>query len=399
MKKYDDKSKHWDNSPSTFIGFHVTKLEVLKGIQSAFSKLFTSILLHDTIYLRHPDYLSCFQLLGFDNTLKLLERGIIRVVYDFHDYTYSLIEGEYKLSYCMRLAPLEDLLNGYVSIKHKDKGIQARARYLTERNQVLLNKSNELKVDADVANIDKLPNSIIEEVNRDLSDYNFCNQFGISSKGFTAKKALTSLRICDILTGYALQQRLEVSAISQDSFSKDYANSKLFISNVKSETTDCFETIIKMKGVPNLYKLFTDGVIAFDDILKIREKYSAKTFRSWIEDKEYDQVEVTKELLKPCKSTITSKAISFVYPNVIGLINPVAGIIASATDSFFLNLISNKWNPKLFLDDDLSSFINGKISESEANELKQKRNMYTKLSSTDSCYCGSRKAFSRCHGK
>ena len=151
---------------------------------------------------------------------------------------------------------------------------------MTEKNQVLLNSSDNIKVD------DSLARSIVEEVQRDVSNEKFCSHFEIDSQIFTPKKALTSLRICDTLTGYSLQKKFDVEAIVQDVFAKDYAKNKLLISNFREETTECFESIMTMKRIPDLFDLYTNGIISFDEILKIREKTQARVFRRWIEGKE-----------------------------------------------------------------------------------------------------------------
>jgi hypothetical protein len=393
MQRHDKETNSWDKSNLSFVGFHTTKGEVRKGYISAIRKLFACLLLHDIIYLRHEDYISCFTLLGFENMETLLERGIIKVVYDFHDYSYSSNDGEYNLGFTMRLAPLRDLYQGYSSIKHENQQLQARLRFLTEQNQILLNSNDDKKVD------DSLAKSIVEEVERDVSNESFCSHFEMDSQIFTTRKALTSLRICDTLTGYSMQKKLGIEAIVQDSFAKDYASMKLLIGNLREETTECFESLISMKGIPDLFNLYANNVISFNEILDIRDKTQARVFRLWIKEKDYDQNEVVKELLKPCKSSINSRAISFIYPNIIGLLSPVAGIVAAATDSFFLKMVSDKWNPKLFLDETLSSFLEQKVQSHENQQLKTRRESYGDLKASDNCYCGSGKNFSKCHGK
>jgi hypothetical protein len=393
MSRHNKITETWEKESSLFIGFHSTQSEVNKGYISAIRKLFVSLLLHDVIYLRHEDYISCFTLLGYENMLALLERGVIRIVYDFHDYSYSFKEGEYNLGIMTRLAPMRDLLEGYTSINHENQPLQARLRFLTEKNQILLNSRDNEKVD------DSLARSIVEEVNRDISNEKFCSHFEIDRQNFTTKKALTSLRICDTLTGYSLQKKLGVEAIVQDVFAKDYAQNKLLISNFREETTECFESIMTMKGIPDLFDLYTKDIISFDEILKIREKTQAKVFRRWIEEKDYDPNEIVKELLKPCKSSINSRVVSFVYPNIIGVFNPIAGVLAAATDSFFVKMLTDNWNPKLFLDETLSSFLDKKLQYHQKEQLKENRKKYGNLDATDPCYCGSGKIFIKCHGK
>jgi hypothetical protein len=393
MSRHNENTKTWEREPSSFMGFHSTESEVNKGYISAIRKLFVSLLLHDVIYLRHEDYISCFALLGFENMLALLERDVIKIVYDFHDYSFSFDEGKYNLGIMTRLAPMRDLHEGYTSISHENQALQARLRFLTEKNQVLLNSSDNIKVD------DSLARSIVEEVQRDVSNEKFCSHFEIDSQIFTTKKALTSLRICDTLTGYSLQKKLDVEAIVQDVFAKDYAKNKLLISNFREETTECFESIMTMKGIPDLFDLYTKDIISFDEILKIREKTQARVFRRWIEEKEYDPNEIVKELLKPCKSSINSKVVSFIYPNIIGLLNPIAGVLAAATDSFFVKMVTDNWNPKLFLDENLSAFLDKKLQLHQKEQLKANRKKYGNLSEADPCYCGSGKIFIKCHGK
>lgn len=393
MNRHDKENNTWENKPSSFTGFDISQEELNLGYISAIRKLFICLLLHDVIYLRHNDYLSCLTLIGHENMIKMLESGCIKIVYDFHDFTWSLQDQSYELGFMMRLAPAKDLVEGYTSITHPDRKIESRLRYLTEQNQILLNNTEDNLVDED------LPRSIITEVLRDTSNKQFCERFNLEPNKFSVSKSLVSLRLCDILTGYLLQHKLGVNEIIQDAFSKNYVRSKLVLASVSDRSTDCFESILNLKGVPDLLDLYSKNIISFDEILAIRNQSQAISFRYWIKENDYDREQVTRELLKPCKSKLTSKLISFIFPNVVGLINPVAGISASAVDSFFLQMLKDKWNPKLFLDDSLSKFLDDKISASRTKELKQKRESYTKIQVSDPCYCGSGKIYGKCHGK
>jgi uncharacterized protein YecA (UPF0149 family) len=74
-------------------------------------------------------------------------------------------------------------------------------------------------------------------------------------------------------------------------------------------------------------------------------------------------------------------------------------VIADSTDYFFVKMVSDNWNPKLFLDESLAAFLDKKLQLHQKEQLKAKRKKYGNLGETDPCYCGSGKMFIKCHGK
>lgn len=361
LNSWDKEHEKWNREVKSFAGFHASPHEVESGYDSALRKFFLSLLLHEVVYLRHQDYLDCLNLIGFENMMELMKDDAVRVVYDVHDFTYSYRDARWQLSSMMRLAPLRDIVDGYSSIECESKGTQDELRRLTEKHRVFFDVN---PVDGAT---DEYANLIINEASRDVEEESLALQFGFSPNGtLTAEKALYALRICDVLTGYSMQRQLGVETILQDAFALDYVNHKILLAGQKDRSVQCFETILEHKGVPDIYELYKNGLIDFQDVLAIRNSSQAGLFRRWIREKQYDEREVMIELLKPCKSSIQSRFVSFIVPTSLGLINPALGIFAAAGESFFLKMLADRWNPKLFLDESLSAFLDQKIkSQSE----------------------------------
>jgi hypothetical protein len=400
LVQHNRKRNKWSNTPSGYTGFSASVNEFDDSRNSALRSIFLSLLLHDVVYLRHEDYLDFIRFLGVENVILLLERGIIKIVFDCYDFTYVNSKdakaaklGQLELTYFVRLAPLYDLQFGYCSIESDNRVAQARLRYLTEENQILVHcNENGLEITAD-----SVANSIIDEVRLDLSNKRMLEELDLTAQPFSVKM-MTSLRICEVLAGYSLQKQLEVDSVIQDSYSKDYVESKIFISS-SDKSIDCFETILEMKSIPDVFDLYNRGLVSLKEILDMRESFQAKNFRMWLSDKNYDHEVVVRELLKPCSSSVKANMVSFIVPTVLGLINPGAGVIASATDSVFLKMLRDNWSPKLFLDSKLSRLLNEKIKHEKLKNSVNRQNGYSMLKSGDDCYCGSGKKYSVCHAK
>jgi len=297
-----------------------------------------------------------------------------------------------KLQGMTRLAPLRDIVEGFSNIQHDNPVIQSRLRYLTDENHIILDRPYWLTSEGDGSLIKK----IIQEVTEDrcLSIKSHKNK-----RLSILRQQTTALRTCEILLGYSLQHELKIGSISQDAYSKEYMAKKILVPAGFSNSTDCFESLMSMKGITDLLDLDVDKIITFDDILVIRESAKAKVFRQWMYSQDYDREAVVEYLLKPCKPKIKTKLLSFIYPNVVGLINPIAGIAASAVDSFLVDLVRDNWNPKVFLDEELAKTINSKLSTFNSRTKKKAEQDYVNLSLTDPCYCGSKKTYAKCCGR
>lgn len=400
LAQYDRQRNKWSNGPSAYAGFSASVNELDDARNSALRSLFLSILLHDVVYLRHEDYLDCIRFLGVDNIILLLERGIIKIVFDCYDFTYKNSSdvkaaklGHLKLAYFVRLAPLFDLQFGYSSIESNNRVAQARLRYLTEENQILVH-CNE---DGLGTTADSVADGIIDEVRLDLSNKKMLKELDVIAQPFPVKM-MTSLRICELLNGYSLQKQLGIDSVIQDSFSRDYVESKLLISS-SDKSIDCFETILDRKSIPDVFDLYNRSLISIKEILDMRDSFQARNFRIWLNDNNYDHEVVVRELLKPCSSSIKANMVSFIVPTVLGFINPGAGLVASAADSLFLKMLRDNWNPKLFLDFKLSKLLNEKVNQEKLKNAVNRQNGYSMLEPDDDCYCGSGKRYSVCHGK
>lgn len=397
LNNYDESKREWSNTPSNLqVGYemynnvHAAKLNALK-------KFFLSLLLYDVVYLKYSDYRTIIDTIGFSDTITLLKSGAIKVIFDCHDFSFITNNTSYSISYCVQIAPLRDLYEGFSTFKHNKKALQSQLRYLTDKNKILLpTLSNEIEIDSSYAE------QTIEEVNRDLESKTLCSTMGYTQNNASQLKLsdhLHSMRLCNLVSGFAIQSRLKIDSIVQDAISEKYIKNKLLLSGVITDPTRCFEWLLDKKGIPDLYDLYKKKVFTISDIMRVRDKAHSIAFRQWVYSHDYNEDEVIRALLSNKTSSSISKLARFIYPNVLGLISPIAGLAASGFDSFLLDKIVKSWEPNLFLDNTLSAEIDNKLKRYKKSEEKQVlMEKYGDIGRNEVCFCGSGKKFKRCHG-
>lgn len=166
------------------------------------------------------------------------------------------------------------------------------------------------------------------------------------------------------------------------------------------EGQKAFAQIQDISGVPDIGLAFADKLITAEQLLDLRESKHAEAFRTWLGESEpqesHDEIvrRYVESLGKPgLIESIPAKTLRFAATTGIGSLEPVAGGIASAVDSFLLS----KWfpvkSPRLFLKHAKSVIIKSD---------EQKSPDHPKLSGRDRdrpCSCGSGLKYKKCCGK
>jgi hypothetical protein len=160
-----------------------------------------------------------------------------------------------------------------------------------------------------------------------------------------------------------------------------------------------FATIQEISGVPNLGAAFASKDLSPDEIVKLRESKQCQSLREWLakQDSSCDSAEIVQKYIETIGrpsliESIPAKILRFGATTVIGVFNPVAGIMVSLADSFLLSKWSNKQSPRLFM--------------KEAKILMQKKRKDAEIQMpimrgrdrNKPCYCGSGKKYKNCHG-
>ena len=116
----------------------------------------------------------------------------------------------------------------------------------------------------------------------------------------------------------------------------------LFAEGAAHDCVDVFQDILSNKGVPRLGYLYSKGIVSLPDILKMRDNIDGILFRKWYASTDYDTQTVLKVLLNKVQGNLQSVAarhIRWLYPKIIGILNPIAGITSSYVESFVVDKI------------------------------------------------------------
>ena len=183
---------------------------------------------------------------------------------------------------------------------------------------------------------------------------------------------------------------LALKSISE--FSKKYPNG-----------VDALNKIEYEKGFPDLGEMFVKQLIGLDDILKLRDSFHSKIFRYWLQNTQYEEDLMRKEIMNSVRNILgnnASNAIRMIASSLIGIGGFLPGVIASSFDSFILEKISKGWHPNFFLDNKLKTMIDKCIASKEMEREKELLQLKFKgVGRNEPCPCGSKKKFKFCHGK
>lgn len=214
--------------------------------------------------------------------------------------------------------------------------------------------------------------------------------------------ALKLLRLADTTDLLLLQHSLGIESIVQDGFVKQYMDIKLgpLVSEMHKDTLTTFSKVTSLKGIPDIYKLYKHGTIDMDSIMSCRASLNGGLFRQWYASTDYDENTVLSLLIqKGVKESVLRKLARIVYPNLIGIINPIAGVAAEVVDSFIVGKLLEGWSPSLFLDDVLKNSVDRQIAIAE--ESQKRKEIIARFGKVDRnalCPCQSGKKFKNCHG-
>lgn len=128
--------------------------------------------------------------------------------------------------------------------------------------------------------------------------------------------------------------------------------------NINKKAQDDFYTIL-LSGFPDIVTTLNSGNRSFDEFIVLLSK--ANRFKHWLKDKSPDE-NLISNYLQDISSTgwfnqTQGKVFRYIASTAIGMINPLAGLVASATDSFVLDKINFGWKPNQFINGSLKTFV------------------------------------------
>lgn len=152
-----------------------------------------------------------------------------------------------------------------------------------------------------------------------------------------------------------------MSLINDSDVFSDETTEKILISKMHRLTQDDklvqdFMRILEVNNMPDLTSIISKNALTFEDLIRIRNKSDTINFRKWLHS---ESAVYSEDIIKAYVAAITKptimdrfslKAIRFIIPNLVGLINAIGGLAASGIDSFVLPNLVNRKSPKVFLD-------------------------------------------------
>jgi len=163
---------------------------------------------------------------------------------------------------------------------------------------------------------------------------------------------------------------------------------------------NAFTKIQEISGVPDLGQAFAGNKISPKEIVKLRESKHCIALRDWMANQSslLDSDDIVQEYVssigkQSLLESIPAKLLRFATATGIGAINPVAGSLASFTDSFLLSKWSRTESPRLFMKEAKQLFEEKAVEKSIPTPIMRGRDR------NKPCYCGSKKKYKKCHGK
>jgi hypothetical protein len=376
---------------SNFLMGYFSKQEVEKQNESTLSSFFISLLTHEEIYLNDHTLDLVLNCIGYKSLLKLLEQKVIKTCFGLGNNVVFLGEYRHQLEIIYHKKSDINIFEENLSekVNSKDSDFNSIIQYVDNSSVTLDGSITQLG---------------IREVISDLSSSQIKTEFGLCSNSISEIEPIDTLRILrlsDVAQNLVIQSKLKITSIYQDGYAKKYINTKLgaFASSVGHESTQTFTKIINQKGIPDIYHLYKKGAINIDDILMYRNTFNGGIFRNWLESVDYEESSIIEKLINKNRQSNLNKFIRYLYPNVFGLISPLAGAAAGALDSYIMNRVIEGWSPSLFLDDVLKENIDNKIRRFEQkNKREEFIQRFGAIARNDSCPCQSGKKYKKCHG-
>jgi hypothetical protein len=297
-------------------------------LASALSSFFISLIVHDEIFLTFDDFRFLLDKIGTADSLKLLESKIIKIVVERQHNT--IWEGDVFLGkICLGgVAPQKDPMEEF------EKNISSLSGINASTKSQLIQYTDNAKIEIPEA----VYNCTDSELKSDLSRGTF-STLGItttSTDDVNPIDAFKLLRIADVTQSLILQNQLSIDSVVQDGFVRQYLDIKLgaLAPLAGKDSISPFSTISSIKGIPDLFTLYKHRTITMENIIACRNAFSGGLFRKWYSSTDYDEQKILQALInKGAKQSQLMKFARFIYPNVLGLINPVAGVASSAIDS------------------------------------------------------------------
>jgi hypothetical protein len=138
---------------------------------------------------------------------------------------------------------------------------------------------------------------------------------------------------------------------------EEILKAKLRRSGVAREYVEGLSKLLELNGLPDLRVAVADGVISLTEIWHIRTRRASTTFRKWLSEADVKDARDVEKLYvasigrRSWIDSLPSRVLRFVLVTAVGLLDPVAGAVGGAVDSFFVDRWFRGYSPRLLLDE------------------------------------------------
>lgn len=378
------------------------------------SDFLNALLTNDKICINIDSFLRLIPLLGFNDTQKLLLRGIFEIIND-GSYDPIIIAEDRGFSKFSYVCSLETALFSEQSQSSQELESQLNRNFGSRDCKIHLKKyeinSLQLLIEKNTLNLksNASQEQISNELKYDLGNQSLVSQLQLNTctlEQISREDIYHVLRLAQLNRGLVYASKINADNLIVESAVRPVLNAKfspITRQTISSGTIELFKEITDIKGIPDLGKLYISRIISIDDILDLRENFNGRLFRHWINSSDYSEERTLQYVLSKSKPTLRNSIIKWfrwTYPNVIGVIEPVTGIAASLVDSLLVEKVLQGWHPTMFLDDKLRAKIDNRLEEFQRNELRKRvRKNFPYIGRNESCPCGSGKTYKVCCGR
>lgn len=126
---------------------------------------------------------------------------------------------------------------------------------------------------------------------------------------------------------------------------------------LRKSSNQSFTELKEIAGLPDIGEAVLQKKISIGKTLEIAKSDNGQKFREWFhENCRNDTLSTAKEyssLLKtvPMVQKLPTRIIRFVFTNLVGFVNPAAGLGLGVADSFFMDKLFRGSSPKFFMED------------------------------------------------
>ena len=310
------------------------------------NNIINSILLHDIIYIRIDSLEEFIELMGIDNTNKLISSGILKILDGWFEPGF-LVCGNNSNMFMNIQRPTDDVVNRIIyRLKNKFQSSQCSFIYHILKNELLSFEEPSF--------IDYQAKCVMEN---DLENENIRALLKITSPNACT---ISNNEILSVTRLYIFNRNIEWSRyINTDELFLESGAKNILLckadSNPRETVLGGFDEIWNAKSMPNLSYLYIQNLKSIDDIIELRNDINGIKFRQWIKSTDYNIIEIRKKLMEKIPDNLLSNFLRFCFVEGLGIFCGPWGIAASIVD--FLQSQYHNWSPQIYLDSILPKYL------------------------------------------